>query len=112
MIMKLEQDTYPKPTDLPTVYLLTKDCRAFTIPFQADPSKPCVVIFGNKEVAAQFKRTCAPLTNENTPVDLGEEAVDFLRSLWQWDVDYWSVVESMDADAPVVAGKLSELFVR
>jgi hypothetical protein len=110
--MKSEQGTYPKPSDLPTVYLLTKDCKAFTVPFQGDPNKPCVLIFRNKEVAAQAKQMCAPLANENTPVDLGEAAVDFLRRLWQWDVDYWLVVESMDLDAPVVAGKLAELFVQ
>ncbi len=110
--MKSEQATYPKPSDLPTVYLLTKDGKAFTAPFNSDPSKPCVMIFRNVEVAAQFKRVCAPLTNENRPVDLGEEAVDFLHRLWLWDVDYWCVVESIAPDSPVVAGKLSNLFMR
>lgn len=100
-----------KPNDLPTVYLLTKDHKAFTAPFQGDVTKPCVLIFRSKEVAEAFKRLVTPFADGNSPIDLGRDASTFLQRLWQWDVDYWCVIETTaSAESQVSCGRLSDLF--
>lgn len=98
------------PTELPTVFLLTDRNQAFTVPFQGDPTKPCVLIFSSVAIAEEVRLRIAPSAAQNKAVDLDAEAKEFLRRLWLWDVDYFCVIDGTDDAAPVTVGKLSDLF--
>ena len=98
-------------SELPSVYLMTRENQAFTIPYEGDINKPCVMIFRTVELAAGMKRLLHPLTKDNQPRDLGAESVAFLRKLWLWDVDYYCVIDSLQFSSMVPVRRLSELFV-